>query len=131
MRSLALVLFLAVSCGAVSQTLAQTLSEDPSALGIWEGQLVFGRTDMTVEFTLGMQNGAYTAIITSTAMGIYGMPADSVTIDNAKIEMRFPAIDLVFNGDFRADESGSAYVRLDGDWFQEAEMVPISLTPAE
>lgn len=102
-----------------------------SLLGSWEGPLVLGRENMSMAFTFTEENGGYRAALISGGLGIYGMPADSVTISERRIEIRIARLDLEFTGSIRFDESGEKILRIDGDWFQYSEMVPVVLLPVD
>lgn len=88
-----------------------------------------GRENMHLAFTFGMNNGEYTAALISSAMGIFGMPADTVIVEGLNITIRIPRLDVEFNGTLRLNETKAAVIRIDGDWFQMSEMVPVVLLP--
>lgn len=118
-------------CSVLSSfAMAQEESRD-SLIGSWEGPLVLGRENMSMAFTFSEENGEYKAALISGGLGIYGMPADSVTIANRRIEIRIARLDLEFTGSIRFDESGEKILRIDGDWFQYSEMVPVVLLPVD
>ncbi len=106
-------------------------AELPSLVGSWEGTLVIGPDSSNLAFTFSESNGEYQAAMVSTAMGIYGMPAESIEFNGMRVIIRLPRIDGVFTGRLRLDESGENIERIDGDWFQYAEMLPITLQPVE
>ena len=99
-------------------------------LGSWEGPLVIGRDNMKLAFTFTLQGEEIAAVLTSSGLGIYGMPADTVLVDGRRITIRIPRLDLEFTGVARMTKSG-AVMRIDGDWFQYSEMVPVVLLPVE
>ncbi len=99
-------------------------------LGSWEGPLVIGRDNMKLAFTFTLQGEEVAAVLTSSGLGIYGMPADTVIVDGRRITIRIPRLDLEFTGVARMTKSG-AVMRIDGDWFQYSEMVPVVLRPVE
>ncbi|MAK94499.1 MAG: hypothetical protein CMQ69_07815 [Gammaproteobacteria bacterium] len=99
-------------------------------LGSWEGPLVIGRDNMKLAFTFTVQGEKIAAVLTSSGLGIYGMPADAVIVDGRRITIRIPRLDLEFTGVARITKSG-AVMRIDGDWFQYSEMVPVVLLPVE
>ena len=99
-------------------------------LGSWEGPLVIGRDNMKLAFTFSLQGEEIAAVLTSSGLGIYGMPADTVIVDDRRITIRIPRLDLEFTGVVRMTKSG-AVLRIDGDWFQYSEMVPVVLRPVE
>ena len=112
-------------------TISQEIVEYPSLVGSWEGPLVIGRDSTNLAFTFSIQNGEYAAALISGGMGIYGMPADTVRVDGRNITIRIPRLDLEFTGTIRLDDSGEQIVRIDGDWFQYSEMVPVILLPVD
>ena len=99
--------------------------------GSWEGPLVIGRDNMNLAFTFSMNGEVFTASLTSSGLGIYGMPADTVMVDGRRITIRIPRLDLEFTGTTRMNEAGDGIARIDGDWFQYSEMVPVVLLPVE
>jgi len=126
----ALVLFAAAFAGA---SLAQeTVQEYPEALlGSFEGPLVIGRDNMNLAFTFSLRDEELRAALTSGSMGIYGMPATSVELRGNNVTIKIPRLDVEFNGTLRFDESGDSITRIDGDWFQYAELVPVVLLPVD
>ena len=99
-------------------------------LGSWEGPLIIGRDNMKLAFTFTLQGEEIAAVLSSSGLGIYGMPADTVIFDDRRITIRIPRLDLEFTGVARKTKSG-AVLRIDGDWFQYSEMVPVVLSPVE
>lgn len=100
-------------------------------VGSWEGPLVLGRDNMTLAFTFSQNGENYAATLTSSGLGIYGMPADTVIVEGRQITIRIPRLDLEFTGTTRPDDAGDGILRIDGDWFQYSEMVPVVLLPVE
>ena len=47
------------------------------------------------------------------------------------IIIRIPRLDMEFTGTLRLDETGEKIIRIDGDWFQYSEMVPVVLLPVD
>ena len=121
-----LLLAISFACGAQAQDIAQE-----ALLGTFEGPLVIGRDSMTLAFAFSMNDGELRAQLFSAAMGIYGMPADSVSINENALRIAIPRLDLEFTGRLRLDESGATVQRIDGDWFQYSEMVPVILLPVD
>lgn len=105
---------------------AQDTMEHPSLIGTWEGELVRGRDNMTLAFTFGFDNGSYTAAITSSALGIFGMPAENVSVKGHNVNITINRLDLQFYGTLRFAADGSVE-RIDGDYYQQSEMVPVVL----
>ena len=123
---LLLLVIFTVASGARAQDAA------PEALlGTFEGPLVIGRDSMNLAFTFSMNGAELRAQLFSASMGIYGMPADSVTVRDNALRISIPRLDLEFTGRLRLDEAGTTIERIDGDWFQYSEMVPVILLPVD
>ncbi len=111
---------------------AQNRLPSPEALvGSWEGPLVLGRDNMNLAFTFTHDEGAYKAALISSGLGIYGMPAETVRLNGLNVTIRIPRLDVEFTGTLRLDEAGQKITRIDGDWFQYSEMVPVVLHPVD
>ncbi|MED5412387.1 MAG: hypothetical protein VYE30_08580 [Pseudomonadota bacterium] len=110
---------------------AQDDENIPSLVGSWEGPLVIGRDSTNLAFTFSLLEGAYAAALISGGMGIYGMPADTVQVNGRNIIIRIPRLDVEFTGTIRMDDDGENIIRIDGDWFQYSEMVPVVLLPVD
>lgn len=120
-----LILYLLLLLPAIGN--AQTPAQVPPLLGTWEGELVRGRDNMTLAFTFALVDGNYTAAITSSALGIFGMPAERVTVEGLKVNISVRQLDVDFYGTLRLSADGSAIERIDGDYYQSSEMVPVVL----
>ncbi|MDD9891158.1 MAG: hypothetical protein OXU66_15920 [Gammaproteobacteria bacterium] len=114
-----------------TKVVAQDQVEMPSLVGSWEGPLVIGRDSTNLAFTFSLREGQYAAALISGGMGIYGMPADTVRVNGRDIIIRIPRLDVEFTGTIRLDETGENIMRIDGDWFQYSEMVPVVLFPVD
>lgn len=90
-----------------------------------------GRENMTLAFTFTEQQGQYSAAITSAAMGIFGMPAESVSVNGNKIIIKVKRLDVDFYGTIRLSADGMTIERIDGDYYQSSEMVPVVLIAVE
>jgi len=128
-----LILCLLICCGTIpSLASAQENPEIPSFIGAWSGPLVLNSDENSdLEFTFAFDDGIYTATLINTEMGIYGMPADTVRVRGLSLTLRFQRLDLEVLGTLRLDESGKHIIRIDGEWFQGAEMVPVVLLPTD
>lgn len=127
MKRIAALLVCIVFAGGVR---AQEVTPE-ALLGTFEGPLVIGRDSMTLAFTFSLNGGELRAQLFSAAMGIYGMPADSVSVNDNALRIAIPRLDLEFTGRLRLDENGDRVQRIDGDWFQYSEMVPVVLLPVD
>ncbi len=123
---------LALLTAAVLSSLGSHAQEIPeSLLGSFEGPLVIGRDNMNLAFTFSLRDSEFRAALTSGGMGIYGMPAASAELNGMNVRVSIPRLDAEFTGTLRLDESGENIIRIDGDWFQYAEMVPVVLRPVD
>ena len=127
MKKVAVLLLLVIF---TSSARAQDAAPE-ALLGTFEGPLVIGRDSMNLAFTFSMNGAELRAQLFSASMGIYGMPADSVTVNNNALRIAIPRLDLEFTGRLRLDETGTTIERIDGDWFQYSEMVPVILLPVD
>lgn len=109
--------------------LAQLASEAPVLLGTFEGELTRGRDNMTLAFTFDTRAGQPTAAITSSALGVFGMPAESVAVEGMRVRISISRLDLEFYGTLRLSADGLSVARIDGDYYQQSEMVPVVLYP--
>ena len=127
MKRIAVLMIFAVLAGGVR---AQDVAPE-ALLGTYEGPLVIGRDNMLLAFTFSLVGGELRAQLFSAGMGIYGMPAGSVSINGNALRIAIPRLDLEFTGRLRLNENGQQVQRIDGDWFQYSEMVPIILLPVD
>lgn len=110
---------------------AQLESNQVSIAGAWAGTLVIGRDSYALTFNLTQEEDSYSAALISQQLGIYGMPAESVKLENNRITIRLDILAAEYTGRLKMDESGSQVDFIDGEWFQEGEMVPIILRPSD
>lgn len=127
-----IILGLTSLLGFADLALAQEAIEPPSLIGTWEGPLILNSDEeMNLALTISYSEGKYTASLTSSGMGIYGMPADVARVRGLNLTIRLQRLDLEILGTLRMDESGENIQLIDGNWFQGSEMVPIKLLPVE
>lgn len=110
---------------------AQVETGQTSLAGSWAGTLVIGRDSFDMTFNLTQQANSFGAALISRELGIYGMPAELVKLDNNRLTIRLDLLGAEYTGRLRMDETGNKIAFIDGEWFQEGEMVPIILRPAE
>lgn len=133
MKRVALLLLLAIIAGGGAEGGEVAPGALPGTLEgrTFEGPLVIGRDSMALAFSFDIEGGELRARLFSAAMGIYGMPADSIAIDGTTLRIAIPRLDLEFTGRLRLDANGQSIERIDGDWFQQSEMVPVVLLPVD
>jgi len=114
--------------------LPSATAQDTSAtplVGSWGGPLVIGEDDLGLIFNITMTDGEYSASMISDGLGIYGMPADRVSLRGLSLTVIIRRLDVEFTGTLRFDEAGEELLRIDASWFQGSEMVPVVLRPVE
>lgn len=132
-QSIARILGL-ISILLVSPALAQESSTAAGAqalTGSWGGPLVIGEDDLGLIFNFSMEDGEYAATMISDGLGIYGMPADRVSLRGLSLTVIIRRLDVEFTGTLRFDDAGEELLRIDASWFQGSEMVPVVLRPVE
>lgn len=100
-------------------------------VGSWGGALVIGEDDLGLIFNFALTGGEYSANMISDGLGIYGMPADRVSLNGLMLTVVIRRLNVEFNGTLRFDEAGEELMRIDANWFQGSEMVPVVLKPVE
>lgn len=100
-------------------------------VGSWSGPLVIGEDDLGLIFNFSMAGGEYSASVISEGLGVYGMPADRVRLNGRSLTVVIGRLDVEFTGTLRFDEAGEKLLRIDANWFQGSEMVPVVLRPVE
>jgi len=121
-------------CLLLSLNSAAALAADassPTLIGSWGGPLVIGEDDLGLIFNFSMTGGEYSASIISDGLGVYGMPADRVRLNGRSLTVVIGRLDVEFTGTLRFDEAGENLLRIDANWFQGSEMVPVVLRPVE
>lgn len=129
-KSLSILLSFIVSFLAIAN-LAQGQSNEISLVGTWSGDLVIGQDAIDMGFTFTADGDNYKATFISRRMGIYGMPAETMEVNNNRITIRLELLAADYTGRIRMNDDGTAIEFIDGEWFQEAEMVPVMLRKVE
>ena len=115
----------------ITTSITQGQTEQNTLAGAWSGALMIGQDSLDMSFTITVQDGNYSAAFISRQMGIYGMPAESMVVNNNRITIRLELLAAEYTGRIRMDESGNVVAFIDGEWFQEGEMVPVILRRPE
>ncbi len=109
--------------------IAQAQNDRLTLVGTWEGSTAIGNDAITLAFTFAIENGEYTATLTNSSKGVYGMPVASLSVNGLNLVARLPEIDVEFLGRLRLNDAGDTILRIDGDWYQLSEMTPVVLLP--
>ena len=86
---------------------------------------------MNIAFTITQSEGEYKVAFFSAGLGVYGLPAEEIKFSGYNFTIKLERLNMDFSGTFRRDEAGENYIRIDGDWFQDSELVPVVLLPVE
>lgn len=108
---------------------AQSIVTPSNLPGSWEGPLVVNRNELLLELTISNEQGSLQAKLISDGLGVFGLPADSFTVDGLSIKATFSRLDAEVTGRIRLNDGKDQAIRIDANWFQGAEMVPIVLLP--
>ena len=128
------LIFFPLICLLLSLNSAAALAADagnPPLIGSWGGPLVIGEDDLGLIFNFSMTDGEYSASIISDGLGVYSMPADRVRLNGRSLTVVISRLDVEFTGTLRFDEAGENLLRIDANWYQGSEMVPVVLRPVE
>jgi hypothetical protein len=128
-RSLAVAALLLMQLAFAQLAFAQV--DAVSIEGSWQGSMMVDSEDQNLALTFTKTESGYSATLINSGLGIYGMPADHVRVDGISVLVRFNRLDVEFLGTLRLDEAGEEILRIDGDWFEGAEMVQVILRAVE
>lgn len=110
---------------------AQAEQDTPSILGKWDASAVINRNELNIALTFFIENNELRATLISDGLGVYGLPADSVKFNGLQLISSFSRLGAELSGWLRLNDAKDKVIRIDGDWFQSAELVPIVLLPIE
>lgn len=98
-------------------------------VGTWESGLTINREQLRIALALEIEQGVLQAKLISDGLGVFGLPADSVEVDGLRFNVKFSRLDAEVSGWVRLNDEKDQVIRIDGDWFQDAELVPVILLP--
>lgn len=108
----------------------QAALDNNALVGTWESSLTINREQLNIALTLEVEQGTLNATLTSDGLGVFGLPADSAEVDGLRFNVKFLRLGAEVSGWLRLNDEKDQITRIDGDWFQSAELVPIVLLPA-
>lgn len=122
-----------LSCAFLLATLLLALpaTAQVGLAGAWTGAIMIGQDSFDMTFTLVVEDGAYQASLSSNQLRIYGLPAEQVTVQGNRLTVRLDQIGAEYRGRLKFDAAGNTVTVIDGDFFQEGELLPLTLRPAE
>ncbi len=117
-------------CFLLSGLLASASAQSPSLAGEWRGTYNINiGGDREIIFTLTEVDGVLTGVFDNPTAGIMAVSVETLVVNGNDIRMLIPRIQGEYYGTIR-DELGAdgKPVRIDGDWSQAGEYIPITLT---
>jgi len=115
-----------LAAGVVTSASAQS----PALAGEWRGTYNINiGGDREIIFTLTEVDGVLKGVFDNPTAGIMAVAVETLVVNGNDIRMFLPRIQGEFYGTIR-DELGAdgMPVRIDGDWSQAGEYIPITLT---
>ncbi|MFT4887072.1 MAG: hypothetical protein ACJA2D_000848 [Pseudohongiellaceae bacterium] len=128
LNSIAIIVLLILSPVATIAN-GQVSINTSTLIGTWESSLTINREQLRIALTLEIEQGALQAKLISDGLGVFGLPADSVEVDGLRFNARFSRLDAEVSGWLRLNGEKDQVIRIDGNWFQDAELVPLVLLP--
>lgn len=97
---------------------------DPSLIGVWEGTLRAGETDLLLRFHLKDDPDAhgYSATLDSVTQGALGIPCSGVSVEQQRFAIYVDAVQGSFTGTLQPDGK-----RVEGIWTQGGQEFPLVL----
>ena len=126
----ALPRFFLLACLFAASLVPVSSAQAPSLAGEWRGTYNINiGGDREIIFTLTEVDGVLTGTFDNPTAGIMAVSVESISVNGNDIRLLIPRIQGEYYGTIR-DELGAdgKPVRIDGDWSQAGEYIPISLT---
>jgi hypothetical protein len=116
-------------CAFAASMLPASSAQSPSLAGEWRGTYNINiGGDREIIFTLREVDGVLTGTFDNPTAGIMAVSVESINVNGKDIRLLLPRIQGEYYGTIR-DELGAdgQPVRIDGDWSQAGEYIPITL----
>ena len=117
-------------CLLATGVITSSSAQSPSLAGEWRGTYNINiGGDREIIFTLTEVNGVLSGVFDNPTAGVMAVTVETLVVNGNDIRMLIPRIQGEYYGTIR-DELGAdgKPVRIDGDWSQAGEYIPISLT---
>jgi len=112
------------------QTSDQTSQEYPDIVGSWAGGFQVAQYDpIELVFHIAREADGFSATLDIPSQQQRGIQVDRVTLRNGQLFLQVAALQAEFFGGLRMGRNGSTVRRIDGDWAQSGEFVPLTLRP--
>ncbi len=118
-----------LACVLAASVLPASSAQSPSLAGEWRGTYNINiGGDREIIFTLSEVDGVLTGTFDNPTAGIMAVGVESISVNGNDIRLLLPRIQGEYYGTIR-DELGAdgKPVRIDGDWSQAGEYIPITL----
>ncbi|MDP1931060.1 MAG: hypothetical protein Q8L60_06365 [Gammaproteobacteria bacterium] len=104
-------------------------AQETELAGIWRGSFNINiGGDREFILTISESDGALSAVLDIPAQGMLNLTAESIQINGSNVRFLFPRIDGEYYGVIHSDRATDGQpVRMDGDWSQAGEYIPITL----
>lgn len=104
-------------------------AQESGLAGVWRGAFNINiGGDREFILTISADGEQLSAVLDIPAQGIMGLTAESVAIDGSTFRFLFPRIEGEYYGVIHSDRAPDGKPsRMDGDWSQAGEYIPISL----
>jgi len=84
--------------------------------------------DRDIVFTIEVTNGEVTGTFDDEAGGALGLTIESISLEDGEVEFTIPRINGAYFGTVHADLGTDGNpVRIDGDWTQAGEFIPVTI----
>jgi hypothetical protein len=114
---------------ALSSFQPHAFAQQVALAGEWRGTYNINiGGDREIIFTLSGEGDSLTGVIDNPSSGIMAVSIESIRIRGNDITMRIPRIQAEYYGRIRDDLGADGHpIRIDGDWSQAGEYVPVTL----
>lgn len=126
LNSRAFLVLLSILCSFLASA---ALAQEAELTGVWRGSFSINiGGDREYVLTISETDGALTAVLDIPAQNMLNLAADSIRIEGNNVRFLFPRIDGEYYGVIHSDRAHDGKpVRMDGDWSQAGEYIPITL----
>ncbi len=109
---------------------AQTAEQYPDIAGSWAGGFQVAQYDpIELVFHIRHEADGLSATLDIPSQQQRGIQVDRVRLHNGQLFLQVATLQAEFFGGLRLGRDGSTVRRIDGDWAQSGEFVPLTLRP--
>ncbi len=127
-KTLSFLLKLCASCLLVAFS-TSSFAQIETISGEWRGTYNINiGGDRDIVFTIEVTDGVATGTFDDEAGGAIGLTIESISIEGREVEFTIPRINGAYFGTIHADlGTDGKPVRIDGDWTQAGEFIPVTI----